>query len=112
MMKSSIRTMLLGALSLGALSSSSREVGRFNILPVLEDKPVRRSSGITRAYRPGRHYPHVGARQIARNTRQLAAGQISFIKHGPKVVEMAAPVEPVAPIKKARKSRAKAATAA
>lgn len=28
--------------------------------------------------------PHCGARQQARYTRQLAAGQISFITHGPR----------------------------
>lgn len=67
----------------------------------------RRSAGLTRSYRSRAHakwMPHVGKRQIARNTRQLAAEQIAFIQHGPKVVE-------VVPVKKARKSRAKAVTA-
>lgn len=33
--------------------------------------------------RTGKEYPHSSARQSARYARQLAAGQISFISHGP-----------------------------
>jgi hypothetical protein len=40
-------------------------------------QPKRRRTGKT-------HTQHCGARQTARYTRQLAAGQISFIKHGPR----------------------------
>jgi len=29
-------------------------------------------------------YPHSSARQQARYARQIAAGQITFIKHGPR----------------------------
>jgi thioredoxin reductase len=32
----------------------------------------------------GGKYPHSSARQQARYARQLAAGQITFIKHGPR----------------------------
>jgi len=34
--------------------------------------------------RTSKTYPHSSARQQARYARQLAAGQITFIKHGPR----------------------------
>lgn len=32
----------------------------------------------------GKYLPHQGAREIARRRRQMAAGQLVFIKHGPR----------------------------
>jgi hypothetical protein len=43
--------------------------------PLDTKRPKRRRTGKT--------YPHSSARQEARYARQLAAGQISFISHGP-----------------------------
>jgi len=40
------------------------------------DKPKRRATG--------ERYPHSSARQQARYARQIAAGQITFIQHGPR----------------------------
>lgn len=45
--------------------------------PLDTNRPKRR--------RTGRKYPHSSKRQNDRIARQFAAGQISFIKHGPRV---------------------------
>lgn len=45
--------------------------------------PGRKTSGLRRTGYAHEH--HCGARQQARYQRQIAAGQISFIKHGPRV---------------------------
>ena len=46
--------------------------------------PRRKSSGLTRNALRSKYEPHCGERQQARYARQLAAGQIKFIEHGPR----------------------------
>jgi hypothetical protein len=45
---------------------------------------VERDFNRPKTRKTGKTYPHCSARQQARYTRQLAAGQISFITHGPR----------------------------
>lgn len=70
---------LLGIGAMVALAGSMASVGSEMISMTSEPdfkRPKTRKTGKT--------YPHCGARQQARYTRQLAAGQISFIPHGPR----------------------------
>lgn len=91
------------------LSDYDREVRRDAIM---EKRAIYRAIAGQRGRRPYVQYmttrfrQHCGARQQARYVRQLAAGQISFIEHGPRI-----PAEPVAAEKPKRKSRAKKVSA-
>lgn len=64
-----------------ALAMAASQIDVVNYISVIEptadfSQPKRR--------RTGRTYPHSSKRQNDRIARQLAAGQIQFIQHGPR----------------------------
>ncbi len=82
--------LLAGAAMAGLLGSMSPQPQRA-IIPPSIDLPVARRQRWSGGDRGGkfwwnrsRYMPHQGKRECARRMRQLAAGQISFLKHGPR----------------------------
>lgn len=80
------RFALAAAMALLATPSRTMSVRSDDFFsPIL---PLSSAGGLRRrdhADPSNRYTPHQGSREIARRRRQMAAGQIHFIKHGPKV---------------------------
>ncbi|AXV15083.1 hypothetical protein CYG48_04840 [Neorhizobium sp. SOG26] len=65
------------ALAMSGISAAMLDAPAIRYTPVVDfNHPKRR--------RTGTRYPHSSDRHNARIARQLAAGQITFIKHGPR----------------------------
>lgn len=62
-----------------AMLASQLEAMRY-----IEAAPLVADFNAPKRHRTGRKYPHSSKRQNDRIARQLAAGQISFIQHGPR----------------------------
>lgn len=62
-----------------AMAAAHMEAMRY-----IEAAPLVADFKAPKRHRTGRKYPHSSARQNARIARQLSAGQIKFIEHGPR----------------------------
>jgi len=77
------KVMLIGSYGISAAIAATMSAEMSLAAKVIAPEPVADFSQPKRR-KTGAKYPHCSERQIARYRRQLAAGQIKFIKHGPR----------------------------